>query len=120
MATAETTTSLPIDDAGEDPVGTVASCPPKLVTPTGDGDGTVAGGGGTVAGGGGTVLGAGDVTAAGDGDVTAAGDGGDIVAMITQIIIQIITTNTTPITATGGPPEFIYNLNSEINSSKFL
>ena len=98
MATAETTTSLPIDDAGEDPVGTVASCPPKLVTPTGDGDGTVAG----------------------DGDVTAAGDGGDIVAMITQIIIQIITTNTTPITATGGPPEFIYNLNSEINSSKFL
>ena len=105
MATAETTTSLPIDDAGEDPVGTVASCPPKLVTPTG--------GGGTVAGGGGTVLGAGDVTPTGDGDVTAAGDGGDIVAMITQIIIQIITTSTTPITATGGPPEFIYNLNSE-------
>jgi len=75
------------------------------------------------------VTAAGD-GAIGDGDVTAAGDGATGVDMTTPTIIPMMTKITITITATGGPllgalttgaaPEFIYNLNSEINSSKFL
>jgi len=80
------------------------------------------------------------VTGAGDATVTGAGR----VAMTTPTIIPMITNITITITATGGPPfgavtagagaagagppprlrelkfKLIYNLNSEINSSKFL
>jgi len=95
----------------------------------------------TAGGGGGIVPALGGVTAGG---VTAAGGGGmvagsaaasglDRVAMTTPTTIPMMTKITITITATGGPPlgaggagaapplrEFIYNLNSEINSSKFL
>jgi len=80
----------------------------------------VAGGGGvTVAGGGGTVAG------------SAAAFGAGIVTMTIPTTIPMMTNITITITAIGGPPlgaggagatlplrEFIYNLNSEINSSK--
>ena len=80
------------------------------------------------------------MTGAGDATVTGAGR----VAMTTPTIIPMITNITITITATGGPPfgavtagagaagagppprlrefkfKLIYNLNSEINSSKFL
>jgi len=92
---------------------------------------TVAGGGGVTAGG---------VTAAGGGGMvagSAAASGLDRVAMTTPTTIPMMTKITITITATGGPPlgaggagaapplrefkfRFIYNLNSEINSSKFL
>jgi len=82
----------------------------------------VAGGGGvTVAGGGGTVAG------------SAAAFGAGIVAMTIPTTIPMMTNITITITAIGGPRlgaggagatlplrefRFIYNLNSEINSSK--
>jgi hypothetical protein len=75
----------------------------------------------TAAGGGGMVAG------------SAAAFGAGRVAMTTPTTIPMMTKITITITATGGPPlgaggagaapplrEFIYNLNSEINSSKFL
>ena len=116
------------------------------MTAAGGGGATTAGGGGvTAAGGGGaTAAGGGGVTALGG--VTAAGGGGTVagsaaafgagrVAMTIPTTIPIMTKITITITAIGGPPLgagaagaapplrefiFIYNLNSEINSSKFL
>jgi hypothetical protein len=106
---------------------------------------SMGGGGGvtvSIGGGGGVTvsIGGGGVTASIGGGVTVAGGGGmvagsaaafgvGIVTMTTPTIMPIITNITITIRATGGPlgaltagaaPEFIYNLNSEINSSKFL
>jgi hypothetical protein len=131
---------LPIDETGGKPIGLVAGDetggkPIGLVA----GDETGGKPIGLVAGDetGGKPIGLGmdvgtptDVITGEGGMVAAGAFGSGRVAMTTPTMIPIITNMTITITAIGGPPlgalteatlpsrEFIYNLNSEISSSK--